>query len=240
MLDTILDAVAVLSPLAIAIMSVVVGMKLAKDPQGESHKYWWWGIFTLGIVCSAATLWQQQRGRKAHSDEVSQLTDSMTRVKGDLQTAETNRAVEAADFKARLDVIGRFIAHPPANFDPKQIAAVVHAMTGSKTDLRTRTLEASKSLLIFLAQHPCEYDSDAAHSDIRAMDNKFGECGRKLNDDYNKTYHKSTRQIIEELRKEGLNVDYVSHLAENRQFSTTIGNMAIELSRLAEQLPKEN
>jgi hypothetical protein len=127
-LDQYLDAVAVLSPVAIALMSVLVGIKLARNPQDQSHKRWWLAIMCLGVICSGATLWQQKRARKAHSDEVGHLNDSIKDLRQDVRTAETARAVDAAESKARLDTISQFVAHPPPSLDIKQLAATVNAM----------------------------------------------------------------------------------------------------------------
>jgi len=127
-LDRILEAVAFLSPLLIAIMSVIVGMRLAKNPLDQTYRRWWRGIIVLGILCSGATLWQQERGRNSHSDEVGHLNQSINGLKQDLHAAETSRASDAEDFKQRIDEINRFIAHVPSNFDSKRLAAAVHAM----------------------------------------------------------------------------------------------------------------
>jgi len=70
MLDSILDLVSVVSPVAIALMSALVGIKLAKNPHDQSHKGWWYAIVGLGLICSVGTYWQQERSRKAHSEEI--------------------------------------------------------------------------------------------------------------------------------------------------------------------------
>jgi len=83
MFDRILDATVVLLPLAMGVLGTFVGIKLAKNPQDKSHRPWWALIIVLGIVSGAATLWQQGRARKTHSNE---LTSQNKRV----DTLETN------------------------------------------------------------------------------------------------------------------------------------------------------
>jgi hypothetical protein len=108
MLDMVLDAVALLSPLAIAIMSVAVGIKLARDPQGQSHKYWWRGIIALGIVCSGVTLWQQDRSRRAHTDEVRTLNNSITTLQTNFNAAEIQHTAETKYLEGKVDVFSQF------------------------------------------------------------------------------------------------------------------------------------
>jgi Na+/melibiose symporter-like transporter len=80
MLNRILDFVAVISPTAIALIGVLVGMKLAKNPQDQSHKGWWWTIVVLGFICSAGTLWQQDRLQKEHVEEINSQKQTASRL----------------------------------------------------------------------------------------------------------------------------------------------------------------
>ncbi len=108
MLDRIIDAVAVLSPLAIAIMSVLVGIKLARNPQDQSHRRWWQGIIGLGVICSGMTLWQQERSRQAHIDEVNRSNNAVNGIKADLQKSELDRVADTNRLQGKLDVFAQF------------------------------------------------------------------------------------------------------------------------------------
>src|SRR5260370_40783646 len=94
MLDRILDGIVVLSPLAIALMSVLVGMKLAKNPTEQTHKRWWWGIVALGLICTGVTLWQQERSRRAHSAEAEGQHQALEKLQAKFDEAENKHTVE--------------------------------------------------------------------------------------------------------------------------------------------------
>lgn len=47
MLDLALDGIVALLPAVIALLSVVVGIRLAKNPSDESHRPLWWTIVGL-------------------------------------------------------------------------------------------------------------------------------------------------------------------------------------------------
>ncbi len=74
MLDRIIDAVAVLSPLAIAIM----------------------------------TLWQQERSRQAHTDELNRQNNAVNGIKADLQKSELDRVADTNRLQGKLDVFAQF------------------------------------------------------------------------------------------------------------------------------------
>jgi len=108
MLDSILDAIVVLLPLAIAVMSVLVGIRLAKNPSDQSHKRWWRSIMVLGLICSGVTLWQQQRSRRAHAIEVDGQQETLKKLQTKLDEAEIRRAGETKYLEGQLSVLSQF------------------------------------------------------------------------------------------------------------------------------------
>lgn len=109
-----------------------------------------------------------------------------------------------------------------------------------KDDLRTRTLQKSRDLLAFLYQHPCGVDSDLARSNPEFMGQIFVECITRMREEYYKTYRQSVVQILNELQNRGLDVSHARGLAEIGWNNTVVERLAVELSQLAERLPKEN
>lgn len=114
MLDLILDAVVGLSPLAIAAMSVLVGMSLAKSPPDKSQKRWRWVIIGLGVVCSGVSLWQQARGwrarsveLKAHSLEVNTQRQAIDQLQAKLDAAEIRHTAEIKYLEGQFSVFSQ-------------------------------------------------------------------------------------------------------------------------------------
>jgi hypothetical protein len=131
MLDSILDAIVVLLPLAIAVMSVLVGIRLAKNPSDQSHKRWWRSIMVLGLICSGVTLWQQQRSRRAHAIEVDGQQETLKKLQTKLDEAEIRRAGETKYLEGQLSVLSQFgpgvlkLAETSAEFTRKQYESKV-------------------------------------------------------------------------------------------------------------------
>jgi hypothetical protein len=151
MLDRIIDAVAVLSPLAIAIMSVLVGIKLARNPQDQSHRRWWWGIIGLGVICTGVTLWQQERSRQAHIDEVNRSNNAVNGIKADLQKSELDRVADTNRLQGKLDVFTQFA---PAIFKLAQATEentrkTYEAKMLSNKDLYDATMDVVKKMREF-------------------------------------------------------------------------------------------
>jgi hypothetical protein len=131
MLDPVLEAIEVLLPLVIAVMSVAVGVKLAKNPTDRSHKWWVGGIVALGLICSGVTLWEQQRSRRAHSTEVDGQREALKNLQAKLDESEIRRAAETKYLEGQLSVLSQFgpgvlkLAETTAEFTRKQYESKV-------------------------------------------------------------------------------------------------------------------
>jgi len=80
--DLTLDVIVAVLPAVIAFLSVVVGVKLAKNPADESHRPLWWTIVGLSIALVGFTPWQQAQARRAHEAESSSLQSEIRELKG--------------------------------------------------------------------------------------------------------------------------------------------------------------
>lgn len=109
-----------------------------------------------------------------------------------------------------------------------------------KDDLRTRSLQTSRNLLAFLFERPCNIDDSLHRTNPDFADQLYLTCLKGLREEYLKTYQGPTLEIIDELQRRGLDVRHVKGLAESGWNNTVVERLAIELSQLAEKLPKEN
>jgi hypothetical protein len=179
MLDRIIDAVAVLSPLAIAIMSVLVGIKLAKNPQDQSHRNWWWAIIGLGVICSGVTLWQQERSRQAHADELSRQNDAVNGIRLQLQKSELDRIADTNRLQGKLEVFAEFA---PAIFKLAQATEEstrkqYEAKMLSNKELYDATMNVVKKLREFGQKRRLE-SQQQTNAHMAAMRNATNEAER--------------------------------------------------------------
>lgn len=76
--------------------------------------------------------------------------------KRDADAKQKQTEAQLNQVQGKLDTITQFVAHPPANFDPKQIAAAVHAMAGPEigrvSSLKLELQVLSRDITYFLAE----------------------------------------------------------------------------------------
>ncbi len=177
---------------------------------------------------------EQQTTLSTHlSSQVDKLVDIQTRVSAtkpypivvDLNVLKQQLKDERERTQIALDSIERRLS---------QIGQI------HKDDLRTRTLQSSRDLLAFLYQHPCRFDFDLARSNQDFALQLASECNTRMRDEYYKTYQRPALQILDEIQKRGLDISNVRSHAESGWNSVVLERLAVELSQLAEKLPKDN
>ena len=96
----LIDFLVLALPIAIAVASVLVGIKLAK---GESHRFWWLTILIAGIGTSVLTGISQSHARSEHHAEIKEQRDAVEGLKIIIQTNEIKNAGELGYMKAKLE-----------------------------------------------------------------------------------------------------------------------------------------
>jgi len=81
MFNATVDLLAVVLPTVIAVISVYIGIIIAKN---REHRYWWWTVIALGVVTSGVTYLSQSNARTSHNEDVNGLNGQLEFMRGQL------------------------------------------------------------------------------------------------------------------------------------------------------------
>jgi len=176
---------------------------------------------------------EQQNKLSGHlSSQVDTLVDIQTRIAStkpyliavDLSTLKQQLRDDQERTRIALDSIERRLS---------QIGEV------HRDNLRTRALQTSRDLLALLYEHPCNVDP----KNPNRADVILEQCTKGILEGYVNTYRKPVLQILEEFNGKGLDVNQLKRIADFAERTgqrMAVERLAVELSQLAEGMPKEN
>lgn len=113
-----LDFLAVIMPLAIAILSVYVSIKLTK---GEEHRGWWALILILGVATSVITWLSQSNARNSHEAEQQIL-------QGKLDSSLQAQQYARGQLDSISSTLGTFIQVNRGKEKPTDVTALAAAL----------------------------------------------------------------------------------------------------------------
>lgn len=106
----------------------------------------------------------------------------------------------------------------------------------AKTDLGQRARKLSQDLIVFLGEHPCDFDGDLASNYPSQAKGDFETCrGKMLSDYHSAAFPRKIEDVIQQLNERG-NRQLDGLAIESPRNSKMIKQIADELSRVADQL----